>query len=65
MSIDQDWITIPQRISLEHEKGKMVKIRVLIEKTQFLTFDQENDLLVQEIISRIQMHHLDLIAWFK
>ena len=46
MSIDQVWITIPQEIWSDHQKGKMVKIRVLTEKAQFLTFDQEIDLLV-------------------
>ena len=33
VSFDKVWITIPQENYLDHQKGKMVKIRVLIEKT--------------------------------
>ena len=65
MSFDQVWTTIPQEIWSDHQKGKMVKIRVLTEKVQFLSFDLTHDLLVWDMISRIQMHNLDLMEWLK
>ena len=61
----QFWIIIPQEILLDHQKGKMVKIRVLTEEVQFLTFDLTNDLLVQGMISRIKMFNFDLMEWLK
>ena len=62
---DQVWITTPQEIWSNHQKGKMVKIRVLTEKGQFLIFNLANDQLGSNMISRVQWHHLDLITWFK
>ena len=37
MSFDQVWITIPQEIWSDHQKGKMVIFRVLTAQRQFLT----------------------------
>ena len=65
VSFYQVWITIPQEMWSNHQKGKMVKIRVLIEERQFLIFNLENDQLISSMISRIQWHHLDLITWLK
>ena len=45
LSFDQVWITIPQEIWPDHQKGKMVKIRVLTNKRQFLIFDLEKCLI--------------------
>ena len=65
MSFNQVWITIPQEIWSDHQKGKMVKIRVLTKKVQFLIFDLTNDLLVWDMISRIKMIHFYLMTWLK
>ena len=65
MSFDQVWIIIPQEIWSNHQKGKMVKIRVLTEKGQFLIFNLANDQLGSSMISRTQWHHLDLFTRFK
>ena len=43
----------------------MVKIGVLTEKGQFLIFDLTNDQLIWSMIPRVQLHHFDLITWFK
>ena len=61
----QVWITTPQEIWSNHQKGKMVKIRVLTEEGQFLIFNLTNDQLSSSMISRIPWHHLDLITWLK
>ena len=42
---DPVWITTLQEIWSNHQKGKMVKIRVLTEKGQFLIFNLANDQL--------------------
>ena len=65
VSFDQVWITTPQEIWSNHQKGKMVKIRVLTKEGQFLIFNLANDQLSSSMISRIQWHHLDPITWFK
>ena len=62
-SIYQAWITIPHEKCSNHQRGKMVKIRVLIENDWFLTFYLIHDLLTWGIILRIQRQHLDLIPW--
>ena len=43
----------------------MVKIRVLNEKGQLLIFDLENDQLAWSMISRVKLHHFDIMAWPK
>ena len=65
VSFYQVWTIIPQEIWSNHQKGKMVKIRVLTEKGQFMIFDLENGYLVWDMISRVQLHHFDLMAWLK
>ena len=65
LPFDQVLIITPQEIWSNHQKGKMVKIRILIEKGQFLIFKLANDQLGSNMISRTQWHHLDLITWFK
>ena len=42
----------------------MVKIRVLTENDQSLTFDLVHDLLVWNMNSSIQVHHFDLVTYF-
>ena len=63
MIIGKVWIIIPQEIWSDHQKGKMVKIMVLTEKAQFLSFDLKHGLMVWDLLSRIQIHHLELMAW--
>ena len=62
---DQVLITTPQEIWSNHQKGKMVKIRVLTEKRQFLIFDLTHDLMFWGMISRIKAHYFNLISWLK
>ena len=61
----QVWTIIPQKIWSDNQKGKMVKIRVLTKKGQFLIFDLENGWLIGDMISRIQLHNFDLMTWLK
>ena len=49
VSFDQVWTIIPQEIWSNLQKGKMVKIRVLTRKGQFLIFDLANSKLVWSI----------------
>ena len=65
VSFDQVWTLIPQEILSNHQKGKMVKIRVLTKKGQFIIFDLTNDHLVWSMISRVHLCHLDLMTWSK
>ena len=65
VSFYQVWTIIPQEIWPDHQKGKMVKIRVLTGYGQFLIFDLANDQLVWSIISRVQLHHFDIKARLK
>ena len=65
VSFDQVWTIILQEIWSNLQKGKIVKIRVLTEKGQFLLFDLANDQFVWSIISRVKFYHLDLMTWFK
>ena len=65
MSFYQVWTTIPQKIWSDHEKGKMVKIRVLTLEGQFLIFYLANGKLVSSMDSRTQWHHLYLFTRFK
>ena len=65
VSFDKYCTKIPQEIWSNHQKGKMVKIRVLTEEGQFLIFNLENGQLVLSMISRVQLHHFNLMAWPK
>ena len=60
----QDWIIILQENRSNHQKGKMIKIRVLIENDRSSIFDPIPDLLVGSMISRIQARHFYLISYF-
>ena len=62
LSFGQVWTTTPQEIWSDHQKGKMVKLRVLTEKGQFLIFNLTNDQLGSSMVSRTQWNHLDLIT---
>ena len=62
---DQVWTTTPQEIWSNHQKGKMVKIRVLTEKGKFMIFNLANDQLGSSMISRTQWHCFDMFNKFK
>ena len=61
-SIYQGLIIIPQEKHSNHQKVKMVKIKVLTGDDQLLTFDLTHDLIFLGMISRIQENYFDLIS---
>ena len=62
---DQFWITTPQEIWSDHQKGKMVIFRVLTVEGKFLIFHLANGKFGSSMASRTKWHHLDLITRFK